>query len=106
MRDGDGRTLRETYFPDLVERSHANHHHGTRNSRKVERLRRLVDELHLNPLLDLPLIALSNGQTRRARLARALLARPALLILDEPLSTCTMLRMSFRYFTDMVLQPV
>ncbi|KAH9922131.1 P-loop containing nucleoside triphosphate hydrolase protein [Fomitopsis serialis] len=86
MRDGDGQTLRETYFPDLVEHSDADHHHHGTPSRKIARLRRLVDELHLNPLLDLPLIALSNGQTRRARLARALLARPALLILDEPLT--------------------
>src|SRR5439155_16913243 len=34
--------------------------------------------------LPLSLIKLSNGQMRRARLARALLARPELLILDEP----------------------
>lgn len=35
-------------------------------------------------LLDLSLMKLSNGQTRRARLARALLAKPELLILDDP----------------------
>ena len=34
--------------------------------------------------LDLSLIKLSNGQTRRARLARAMLRRPDWLILDEP----------------------
>jgi molybdate transport system ATP-binding protein len=34
--------------------------------------------------LDLSLMKLSNGQTRRARLARALLAHPELLILDDP----------------------
>ena len=36
---------------------------------------------HLRPL---SLIKLSNGQTRRARIAKALLAHPEVLILDEP----------------------
>jgi molybdate transport system ATP-binding protein len=34
--------------------------------------------------LDQPFMTLSNGQTRRARLARALLARPEVLVLDDP----------------------
>jgi len=37
-------------------------------------------------LLELPLVALSNGQTRRASVMRELLERPRLLILDEPLT--------------------
>ena len=45
-----------------------------------------IEKLGLGELLDLPRVALSNGQTRRARIIKALLARPALLILDEPLS--------------------
>ena len=36
---------------------------------------------HLRPL---SLIKLSNGQTRRARIAKALVAHPEVLILDEP----------------------
>lgn len=84
MRDGDDRTMREEYFPDLIEQS--SQQHNERRERRVNRLRRLVEELHLEPLLDLPLVALSNGQTRRARIARALLMQPALLIMDEPLS--------------------
>src|SRR5262245_39530441 len=40
--------------------------------------------LGIDRLLDLSLMKLSNGQTRRARLARALLAHPELLILDDP----------------------
>ena len=47
----------------------------------------LVKEMHLDQLLDLPLIALSNGQMRRARIVKAVLKKPELLLLDEPLST-------------------
>lgn len=36
------------------------------------------------PLLDLPVTFLSNGQGRRARITRALLTRPEVLLLDEP----------------------
>ena len=45
-----------------------------------------MDKLGLKDLLDLPLIALSNGQTRRARIARAVMKTPEVLLLDEPLS--------------------
>ncbi|BGP36806.1 hypothetical protein JCM10449v2_000708 [Rhodotorula kratochvilovae] len=40
--------------------------------------------LRMETFLDLPLITLSNGQTRRARILKALLAKPELLILEEP----------------------
>jgi len=46
----------------------------------------LVDKMGLRSSLDLPLIALSNGQTRRARILKAVLSKPSLLLLDEPLS--------------------
>ncbi|GAA6001717.1 hypothetical protein JCM10207_002281 [Rhodosporidiobolus poonsookiae] len=41
-------------------------------------------DLQMESFLDLPLITLSNGQTRRARILKALLAKPELLILEEP----------------------
>ena len=41
--------------------------------------------------LNLPLVALSNGQTRRARIVKAILGQPELLLLDEPLSLSAVL---------------
>lgn len=46
----------------------------------------LTVQMNLTSLLDLPLLALSNGQTRRARILKAILEKPELLLLDEPLS--------------------
>ncbi|KIJ51232.1 hypothetical protein M422DRAFT_223702 [Sphaerobolus stellatus SS14] len=46
----------------------------------------LLEKLELTQYLDLPVIALSNGQTRRARILRALLKKPKVLLLDEPLT--------------------
>ena len=55
----------------------------------------LTVQMNLTSLLDLPLISLSNGQTRRARIVKAILDNPELLLLDEPLSNI-ILNISYR----------
>jgi ABC-type molybdenum transport system ATPase subunit/photorepair protein PhrA len=47
-------------------------------------LENITTQLNLQKLLQMPVANLSNGQTRRARIAKALMARPEVLLLDGP----------------------
>lgn len=71
-------TLREEF--DVTLRDWLGTHH---EQRAVESIAR---ELGLFELLDQDVMTLSNGQSRRARIAQALLRKPELLIVDEPFS--------------------
>jgi ABC-type molybdenum transport system ATPase subunit/photorepair protein PhrA len=42
--------------------------------------------MRINHLLDLPQVSQSSGQTRRGRIAAALLTRPVLLLLEDPMA--------------------
>jgi molybdate transport system ATP-binding protein len=44
----------------------------------------LIERLGLTPLLNRSFLKLSNGQTRKARIGKALLRRPSVLLLDNP----------------------
>jgi molybdate transport system ATP-binding protein len=55
-----------------------------RDSPPEDQLHEVTNWLGVSHLRALSFIKLSNGQTRRARIARALLSRPEWLILDEP----------------------
>ena len=51
---------------------------------KHESSEKWIALLHLSPLLQEPLIRLSNGENKRLQLAEALLTDPAILIMDNP----------------------
>lgn len=69
-------------------------------------LEQVIANLRLEQLLDMPVANLSNGQTRRARIAKALLNKPELLLLDDPFSKCITLYLfwSILQHTDNLLQ--
>jgi ABC-type molybdenum transport system ATPase subunit/photorepair protein PhrA len=106
VREEDRLTLRQSMFLEesglvrdsvksfIVDKSATGHERedAILRAERRRRFEELTDKLGLKDLLDLPLVALSNGQTRRARIVKALLEQPDILLLDEPLSRCPALR--------------
>jgi ABC-type molybdenum transport system ATPase subunit/photorepair protein PhrA len=102
VRDQDKLTLRQTLFPELqaqVRKAELNLDVDNLpvDKDQIRLLEYLIGRLDLTRLLDLPLIALSNGQTRKARIVKALIGglnvTPELVILDEGLSMFILLLM-------------
>jgi len=66
-------------------------HRARRESRAIE-FDDVVDALDLAPLLDRQTMALSGGERQRVAIGRTLLARPQLLLMDEPLAALDLRR--------------
>jgi multiple sugar transport system ATP-binding protein len=60
--------------------------HGVSGQEIDKRVAEIAQYLHIGDLLDLKPAALSSGQKQRVNMARAMIRRPAVLLLDEPLS--------------------
>ncbi|KAJ3570797.1 hypothetical protein NP233_g4173 [Leucocoprinus birnbaumii] len=103
IRDEDALTLRESMFPESIAEEMPDPLAASLFEKPKAKKRAfedvvkltgeekqlfdtLVREMDLERLLDLPVVALSNGQTRRARIVRAVLRKPELMLLDEPLT--------------------
>ncbi|MYB34238.1 MAG: ATP-binding cassette domain-containing protein [Gammaproteobacteria bacterium] len=83
--------LRVGYSPQHVHRDPilpltVRHFLALGDSISLERIRELLDEVGVGNILDYPITGISGGELHRVMLARALLRKPDLLVLDEPMA--------------------
>lgn len=84
MDSGDAPTVREYLYGD--ENGQAVSTQDPEQVKETTGDSSLLATLNITPLLDKELIKLSNGETRRVMIAKALKRRPQLLMLDNPFS--------------------
>ena len=118
VREEDRVTLRQSMFPESQSLSNITFANAHEKNADVEIcppegkespfFDELIEKMGLTSLLDIPLVALSNGQTRRARIVKAVLSKPELLLLDEPLSVSLYLDINewLHIHSFIFLQPV
>jgi len=81
--DADGTlTVRDVLSSDAASASPPRRSPGTQADGK--RQRRMVKQLGIDHLLDRKIMRLSNGEVRKALIAKALLQSPLILMLDDP----------------------
>lgn len=75
LEEGDSNTLRHTLMSAYPPSEAAGNN-----------VFRALNKMNLSHLIDIPAVALSSGQTRRARIAEALVAMPSMIVLEDPMA--------------------